>query len=366
MIEQKSTYTAQHQLCELVRTYMFKQVSLIFALALSTQASALSIDLGPASSYNLFIKENFSQPGADSQGKIAIGGNANIGQFDVGVNYEPGTHRDGLQFWTQTGSSYSDVLVVGGDLTTTQWAWGNIKGNLVLGGNLTNGSSANSVKGTTTKGTPIDFNSAFAQFNLLSQELASHGNTGGLDFKYNNWLLLDGSADNDIYFANITGNMLASATDLTATGLDKNDTLVINVSGKHINFDSLNYGQRESFAALATSPSNILYNFYEAESITFSGGIKGNILAPNADFTFLQGDLSGQVIAKSWTGGWGAQANLWDGFFVPPINTTPPETTPPPTIPPVAPPVVTVPEPSSALLLLCGLLALTLIRYKRR
>jgi hypothetical protein len=99
--------------------------------------------------------------------------------------------------------------------------------------------------------------------------------------------------------------------------------------------------------------SNILYNFFEAEKITFEGGIKGNILAPNADFTFLQGDLSGQVIAKSWTGGWGAQANLWDGFFVPPDLPEPPKT-----------PVSNVSEPSALLLLFCGLLALVVIRSK--
>lgn len=335
---------------------MLRHAAVVFALFAAAQAGAVSIDLGPASDYNLFIKGNFTQPGADSQGKIAIGGNANIGQYDVGVNYEPGTSRDGLQFWTEPGK-YSDVLVVGGDLTTTSWAWGNIKGNLVLGGELTAGSSTNAVLGTTTKGTPIDFDSAFEQFTALSQELATHENTGGLDFKYNNWLILDGNAESNIYFANITGDMLASATDMTATGLGQDDTLIINVSGKNINFDSLNYGQRESFGALDMSPSNILYNFFEAESITFSGGIKGNFLAPNADFTFLQGDLSGQVIAESWTAGWGAQANLWNGFFVPPFDDTPPTDN--------TPPVVSVPEPSPLHLLLGGLLALVLIRIKR-
>lgn len=335
---------------------MLKHVSAVLALLISTHAAAINIDLGPATGYNLFIKENFTQPGADSQGKIAIGGNANIGQYDVAVNYEPGTRRDGIQFWTDPGK-YADVLVVGGNLTTTQWAWGNVKGNLVLGGELTQGSSKNAVLGTTTKGKPIDFDAAFKQFTNLSQTLAGQSNTGGVEFKYNNWLILDGSASNDVYVANITGQMLASATDLTATGLDKNDTLIINVSGKNINFDSLNYGQRESFNALDMSASNILFNFFEAETITFSGGIKGNILAPNADFTFLQGDLSGQVIAKSWTGGWGAQANLWDGFFVPPID--PPTPTTPPT-------TVEVSEPATLLLLVFGLLALVAIRRSRR
>ncbi len=333
---------------------MFKQVSSVFALVIAAaNAQAINIDLGAATGYNLFIKENFTQPGADSQGKIAVGGNANIGQYDVGVNYEPGTWRDGKQFWTEPGK-YSDVLVVGGNLTTASYAWGNIKGNLVLGGELTSGSSKNSVLGTTTKGNPIDFNSAFNQLTEVSKSLASQANTGGLEFRYNNWLLLNGSAESDIYVANITGQMLANATDLTALGLDKNDTLIINVSGKNINFDSVSYTNREGLAPLAVSPAQIIYNFYEAENLSFSGGLKGNILAPNANFNFITGDLSGQVIAKSWTGNWGAQANLWDGFFVPPVTIEPP-----------AQPVVTVPEPATLLLFVAGLLALLLMRRKR-
>lgn len=330
---------------------MFKSAATLIALLLATQASALTIDLGPASDYNLFIKENFSQPGADSQGKIAVGGNANIGSYDVGVNYEPGSHRDGQQFWTNA-NQYEDVLVVGGDLTTGQWSWGNIKGNLVLGGQLTAGSSANSVLGATKHGNPIDFGSAFDYFSNLSGELAGLDNTGGINFAYGNWLQLLGTSEDDLYIANITGDTLRNATDLSANGLTQSDTLVINVSGKNVNFDSLNYGAREASAALDLSPSHILYNFYEAENISFSGGFKGNILAPNANFNFMTGDLSGQVIAKFWTGNWGAQANLWDGFFSPYDHGEPP--------------VTEVSESSSWVLMLIGFAGLLLIRYRNR
>lgn len=149
--------------------------------------------------------------------------------------------------------------------------------------------------------------------------------------------------------------MLADATDLTATGLTAIDTLIINVSGKNIHFDSLNYGERESSAALNLSASHILYNFFEAENITLGGGFRGNILAPKANFNFTHGDLSGQVIAKSWVGGWGAQANLWDGFFVPPVHEDAP-----------TPPVVSVNEPSTLFLLFGGLMALVSMRILRR
>ena len=324
----------------------------VWMLAVGAQASSINIDLGAATGYNLFIKDTFIQPGADSQGKIAIGGNANLGQYDVGVNYEPGSHRDGLQFWTDA-RRYEDVLVVGGNLTTSPWSWGNIKGNAIIGGELTPGSNSHSIQGTTTKGAPIDFTSAFEQLTQLSLDLASLTNTAGIEFKYNNWLKLDGTSVDGLYVTNITGTQLYNATDLSAPGLKQDDTLIINVSGKNVAFDSLNYGARESLAALNLSPSHILYNFYEADNIIFSGGIKGNILAPQANFTFLQGDLSGQIIAKSWIGGWGAQANLWDGFFVPPVYDAP-----------VIPKTAGVGEPSTFILFFLGLGALLLVRRK--
>ena len=320
---------------------------LLAAPFIASQASALTIDLGPATGYNLFVKENFNQPGADSHGKIAVGGNANIGSFDVAVNHDPDYYHSGPQLWTDP-NVYDDVLVVGGNLTST--GWGNIKGNAIVGGQVTPGSNPNTAKGSISHGNPIDFDAAFAYFDDLSTELAGLGNSGSVNFLYNNWLQLGGSSDTDLYVANITGNMLHSATDLTAPGLVATDTLVINVSGKNIQFDSLNYGIREHFAALDLSPSNILYNFYEAEQLTFNyGGFWGNILAPNADFTIHSGDFSGQVIVKSWTGGWGAQPNLWDGFFNP-----------------YNPPSAEVPEAKGWALSLLGLIGLVLLRRRQR
>ena len=56
-----------------------------------------------------------------------------------------------------------------------------------------------------------------------------------------------------------------------------------------------------------------LYNFYEAETVSFRDGFSGHILAPKADFNFLGGNLSGQIIAKSMTSY--SQANLWNGLY---------------------------------------------------
>lgn len=330
---------------------MFRALLGVIGVVLASQVSAISIDLGPATGYNVFVKENFTQPGADSQGKIAVGGNANIGQYDVGVNYDKNYASSGIPFWkSQVG--YADVLVVGGNLKTS--GWGNIKGNAIVGGTVSD-ASGHSAQGTITKANPIDFNSAFNYLTKLSGDLDALSANTSVDFKYNNWLLLNpnaGLASDGVAVVDITGSMLKSATDLSAPLLGQNNTLIVNVSGKNIHFDSLNYGARENLAALNLSSSHILYNFFEAENITFDyGGFYGNILAPNANFIFQSGDLSGQVIAKSWTGNWGAQANLWDGFFVPPFTPEPPK--------------VSVAEPAPFYLLLIGLLFIVAMRRIR-
>lgn len=347
---QKTTYNSFFM--RIGSHYMRKACFVFLGLALGSEALAINIDLGPATGYNIFVKENFTQPGADSQGKIAVGGNANIGQYDVAVNYDSTYGSSGIPFW-QTNPGNSDVLIVGGNLKTT--GWGNIKGNAIVGGTVSD-ASGHSAKGTISQGKPIDFTAAFNYFTDLSNGLNALSANVDVDFKYNNWLIFNAPnslAADALMVADITGSMLKNATELSAPSLGQNNTLVVNVSGKNIHFDSLNYGQRESLAALNLSPNHILYNFYEAENITFDyGGFYGNILAPNANFIFQSGDLSGQVIAKSWAGGWGAQANLWNGFFDPYLEPTPPK--------------VSVTEPGPLHLMLLGMLAIAVIRRLRR
>ncbi|NUN10954.1 MAG: carboxypeptidase regulatory-like domain-containing protein, partial [Ignavibacteriaceae bacterium] len=64
-----------------------------------------TIDLGPASDYNVFVIGNINQPSADTQGKMAAGGNITLANYSVGDQLTP--------------VSGQDVLVAGGNLTFT-------------------------------------------------------------------------------------------------------------------------------------------------------------------------------------------------------------------------------------------------------
>ncbi|WP_143871039.1 choice-of-anchor A family protein [Catenovulum sediminis] len=318
----------------------------IVALFTSFNLSAWEIDLGSAAEYNIFVQNDFTHTGtSDSQGKIAVGGNASVDQYDVGINYNPNTNLPGVQFWERE-SGYSDVLVVQGNLSVNRAD--NIKGNLVLGGELIkNGTTVNApnslvpgndpVLGEVFNFTdrPLDFDSAFSYLTQLSSDLAQLTNTGEIVAKGNQWWQ---STQEFIFTPNNTlmneqgvlvmdfdGANLQEVTSFTATGLDANMPIIINISGTDISFDSIDYfgdlaqeyaGDLSYVGGKKKMPNNILFNFYEAEHLAMtSGGFYGNILAPTADFEFLSGDLSGQVIAKSWTSNSGAQANLWNGLY---------------------------------------------------
>ncbi|WP_016956099.1 choice-of-anchor A family protein [Catenovulum agarivorans] len=330
----------------------FKSLALVSVL-FSASALSYEVDLGVAADYNIFVQNDFTHTGwADSQGKIAVGGNASLDNYDVAVNFSSTEGRDGVQFW-QGETGYADVLVVQGDLSTNRNS-NQIKGNLVLGGDLyKQGSLVNDIDALPSwenpvngevfsyEHNPINFDTAFAALNKLSEDLANMANTGNLVAEGNeHWTSTSGfifTPDQALvdeagaFIATIDGETLKNAADFKSVNLDANTPIIINVSGKNVSFDSVNYydnlaqsyaGPYDTSRTDKKSPSSILYNFYEAESIEFSGGFMGHILAPKADFSYLGGDLSGQLIAKSMTSN--AQMNLWQGLYdEPTIGGTP-------------------------------------------
>lgn len=111
--------------------------------------------------------------------------------------------------------------------------------------------------------------------------------------------------------------------------------IIINVSGTTINFSNGNF---TGMLANASNAGKILWNFYEATSITLNSQFIGSILAPYADIT-AQSLMTGSIVANSITTT--AEIHLPTGGDRTPYDgPTPPEA---------------VPEPSTnALLLLAG------------
>jgi choice-of-anchor A domain-containing protein len=133
---------------------------------------------------------------------------------------------------------------------------------------------------------------------------------------------------------------------LSVAGLDSDETIIVNVSGTSGTWGLNGLGDAKSGA------KNILWNFYEAGSISVNSAIIGSVLAPNADMSGFSGSTEGSVIAKS--------ISLTNGeLHYQPFAGDLPE---PPSVNPAPAPV---PLPAALSLLLAALGGLAMVRRAR-
>ena len=255
-------------------------------------APAFALSLGTADAYNAFIFGDFTSQNSDVQGRLAAGGNVSLQNYALG---------DGLPVDT---SGTTNTLVAGGSLTFTNGQINN--GNAVIGQTATL-SGVNVPQGTLTQNAavPIDFAAEQTYLTDLSTQLAAMAATGTV--KYESWggLFFTGDGASDLQVFNIDGSLLATANTFgflnNIANAPENATMVFNVSGESASMH--NFGMDAFKNALGASYDNVLFNFYEAGSLTLYGiAIQGSILAPLADVQADNGNINGTAIAQSWDG----------------------------------------------------------------
>ena len=328
--------------------------------------------------YNLFTIGDVVQSDVDWQGRGAIGGNATLTNFGIGKNILPLPKFGG-----------DATLVVRGNLT---WNSGtNFAGNTVMltktKYNVTKVSYNNSKLQYQPKRVnilPIDFEAAYEYANCLSKNLSTENSIGDTLILncFGNIFLIGNSSDINIFNFNTDniavnpnivgegGNSLKNIYSLTI--LTPNDsTNILNVSGESIEFGNYSILRNTSVPAILPSsdttgcnklkqgsePSEeqirkILWNFYEATSITMSNiSLQGSLLAPNAELKAVSGNIQGNVVVQSFTPNDGNLANhteLHDFPFdgcIPSINCIEPNNTIPssPNKKPIPKPIPTRP-----------------------
>jgi choice-of-anchor A domain-containing protein len=257
------------------------------ALVLGFGQNAKAVELGAASDYNVFVLGDIQQQYTDIEGKLAAGGDIN---FTGGIGSKLQTNG-------------SNVVVAGGDLTMSN---GQVfHGNAVYGGNHNVASNVGIPQGQFNKGNPIDFSAAGNELKQLSTYLASLAPTGSTTVEYGG-INLAGKGTNFNVF-NLSGADLSKANNFQISA-DSESTVVVNVSGSNVSMQ--NFG----FNLTGTNRSKVLYNFYEATTLTASGiGIEGSILAPFANFAFNNGQTNGNVIVASMSGNGESHNYLFDG-----------------------------------------------------
>ncbi|XXJ21441.1 choice-of-anchor A family protein [Desulfovibrio caledoniensis] len=253
--------------------YAYILLSLLALILAASPARAAYIDLGVAGDYNAFILGDYTSDSSDTQGNLAVGGNATMSNYRIGGS-----------------------VVVGKDLTMTN---GSIGGNAVVGGSasLTRGRAGRStVPGNATL--PFDFGAQAAYLKNLSLALSGTGANGTVDSTPWGAISLSGDNTSGLQVFNLDAADLLNANTLSIDQIADGATILINVNGATAGL--VNMGMD----ALMPYSDKVLFNFYNAEDLILdSVGIKGSILAPGADVAGRWGGwghIDGTLIASSY------------------------------------------------------------------
>ena len=236
-----------------------------------------TFNLGTAKDYNLFVIEDAIQPSSDTQGKVAVGRDAQFANYSVG---------------DQLPANSGDVLIVGRDLTYTSGAV--YSGNIVYGHSTNLPLSMVSIAGgSLRKDTPINFAAEKVYLENLSTTLSTYTVNGTTTSQWGG-LTLTGS-DPFLNIFSVSGSVLSTANNFEIN-VPNGSVVLVNIDGTNVNWTG-------GLVVNGTAISNVLYNFYQATSLTISGiDVRGTILAPFAAVNFASGVLNGQMICKSLTG----------------------------------------------------------------
>ncbi|KAB2846970.1 MAG: choice-of-anchor A family protein [Melioribacteraceae bacterium] len=270
----------------------------IAAMVDISEISVSTLDLGPAKGFNVFVLKDMSAPSSDTEGKLAVGRNADLAFYSVGDKLP---NSNGAE----------DVLIVDNNLTFTSGA--------VYSGNVVYGNSTNlpidlvSINnGTLRKDNPIDFTAASNYLINLSTQLHNYTTNGTTTYEWSELKLVGNDPFLNVFAVN--GSDLANATNFVIN-VPNGSVVIVNIDGTTVNDWS------GGLVVTGTSRTNVLYNFFNATNVTISNiGIEGSILAPKASVNFVDGQQNGQMIAKYLTGK--AQYNNTQFLGNIPVDTT--------------------------------------------
>lgn len=240
-----------------------------------TVINSTTFTLGPATGFNVFVLKDINQPSSDTEGKMAVGRDAYLGGYSVG---------DKLP----NSNGTVDVLIVGRNLFYTSGAV--YSGNVVYGNYTNLPQYAVSINdGTLRKDTVIDFAAAEIYLNNLSSQLSSYSVNGTVTFQ---WGSLDLNGTNPfLNVFHVSGSQMSLANNM-AISVPNGSVVLVNIDGNYVSWSG-------GLTVMGTSINNVLYNFYQADSLKIQGiDVRGSILAPKANVNFVTGVQNGQMIAK--------------------------------------------------------------------
>ncbi|MEX2520223.1 MAG: collagen-binding domain-containing protein, partial [Paracoccaceae bacterium] len=244
------------------------------------------------------------------------------------------------------GSFASNANLNGGDMSVGGAVSGDINNNggvVTIGGpisgnvNSNNGGSTVIAPVAAPAIAPVPVADVAAAMTGLAADLAALADTGGTAniADQNNINFASVAGADGIAVFNVSGSFLQSGT-FTGFTAAPGVTTIVNVSGSSITVG----------ANLNTTFSNVLFNFFEAETLNIDSAFNVSILAPLADLRLQGGGINGTVVSRNLF----QSAEIRPGAFTGDLPGVP---------------VGAVPLPASGLLLL-GAMGLLGFRARRR
>lgn len=277
-----------------------KGAALAVAVAAGTVANASVVN-----QYNLIVTGNLQNNSIDVRGKVFVGGNLTGGAVTFAQDLNPAAF------------SGVDTVLIGGNTNVSKLA---IKaGNLRRAGSFSGTLEFNGVNQTQTidPTIPAQALAIAGELNTLSAYLAGlpatssvtlpqNGQQGPL--KYTVTGTSNGVAVFNVNAATAFNSNLIQQIELTSNAAT---SIVINVAGTSVNFSNGNMvGQWNSAFARA----NVIWNFYEATSISMTQKFNGAILAPLANLSNTT-DIDGSVFVNTFNQSGEVHLPNYSGFI---------------------------------------------------
>jgi choice-of-anchor A domain-containing protein len=268
--------------------------ALVALLVVASPAALAAQKLTP---YDVFVFRDFNYTYSEVNGRLAVGGNANLLHWRVGNELTPG---------------YSDFgLVVGGNMTSNEGsvAQGQTYAGGTYAGNGTTGFPA-AYPAPVGGASPIDFLSESARLTKISNDFAAMFTTGSVHL-VNNELNFIGKGGYNVFSVAIADlqNAPGGYDFVTPAGA----TNVVNVLGSSSSSAFYNSGFFFDCTQVANQSSCLggtndntpadagrtVWNFNQQTALVFGGPVHGSLMAPNAAVTFGPGDVVGTIVVGS-------------------------------------------------------------------
>jgi choice-of-anchor A domain-containing protein len=268
------------------------------SLAFAPLASATSL----LTAYNVIVSGNFVDVNSDVGGGLAVGGVASLSSFSI---------ADGLDGESIGAFAGNTTFVAGGGVMGEASIY---NGNWYFPG--TNSSFYTSGDHTGSSDATDPVSTSMTPFTSKSNAWSADPTTAGDSCTASGSVTTCTVTKAGMNVIDVTAAQVAKGQTLDINGVSSADWVVLNVAGTtdtlsgnmQIN-GSPNSGDSSPIAA-----EDVLFNFYQANSLTLGGSSMGSVLAPLANVTGGGGQFVGSLVAESFTYGLAAGGTEFHNF----------------------------------------------------